>query len=84
MAEGVMSMNMPTKGTFGHVGTGLVAGSLIGLGFPIEGGVITGWVAVRQSVSWLHKRDAVGKDMMEHMAALVPAIIAGLLIRHLS
>ena len=74
-------MTMPTKGTFGHMGTGLVAGTLIGLGFLPEGCVITGWVAVRQSVSWLHKRDAVGVDMMEHMGALVPAIIAALLFR---
>lgn len=74
-------MKLPSKGTIGHLGTGLAAGILIGLGFLPEGCVITVWVAVRQSVSWLHKRDAVGVDMMEHMGALVPAIIGALLFR---
>ena len=69
------------KGPIGHHATGVVAGFFIGLGFPIEGGFITAWVAVRQSVSWLHKKDPVGKDMQEHIQALVPSIIAAFLVR---
>ena len=69
------------KGPIGHHATGVIAGLFIGLGFPIIGGFITGWVAVRQSISWLHKRDAVGNDMQEHIQAFVPSVIVGFLIR---
>ena len=71
-------MNLPTKGEIGHVATGLIAGALIGSGFHLEGIYVSGLVQIRQSVSWLHKRDSVGKDMMEHLIAAAFGLFGGL------
>lgn len=55
------------KGPIGHLLTGVTAGYLVGRGYYVEGMYISGLCYVRQTVSWLHKRDKVGRDMFEHM-----------------
>ena len=73
------------KGPVGDLITGVAAGYLVGRGYYKEGVYISALVQVRQSVSWLHKKDKVGRDMFEHMvgvgiglgAALVHNLVGG-------
>ena len=70
------------KGVVGHTATGLLAGGLVGWGvgdaqvLPVVAGFyFSAQVHTRQTVSWLHKRDKVGKDLQEHIQAAVVGFI---------
>ena len=70
------------KGPIGHTATGLLAGGLMAWAIvqsdPIVvavGITVSALVQVRQGLSWLNKRDKVGKDLQEHLQAVVVAIV---------
>lgn len=69
------------RGPIGHLITGITAGILIGRGNYREGVYISALVQIRQTVSWLHKRDKVGKDLMEHIIGVYIGLPIGLLLR---
>ena len=64
------------KGPVGHTATGLLVGSLLAVGLVQFAVIFTVLVQFRQAVSWLHKRDKVGRDLQEHLQAAIFGFIA--------
>ena len=64
------------KGPVGHTATGVLVGVLLAGGLIPYAVFFTALVQFRQAVSWLHKRDKVGKDLQEHLQAVIVSFIA--------